>query len=387
MPGPRVQNHGRGQGTRGFGPDLARGSSPEPARGSGPNRLSRAQLRLLGQDAAVLAQCEAQAEPAPAVGAAVTLGGAPTAAPPGGALASAPCLSGPAPGSAACAAAAAAPARGPAAGEGIGAAGPPRGVQQVEGKAAEAGGGQAEAEHTGREEAVEEAAEAEEGEEEQPYSDDEFGFLTHDRLHTLRTFRAYCEWAKRRHFSSAPAHAILPLPDEEDAAAAAAAAPGAAHAQTSSPAAAGASASGASAAARAASEAGPSDAAAAPGPSGAAAGAEPAARADAAGAGAAAAAAGAGAYVREEEAPPLAKRRRRDPLASLSIEAMEAEFWRIVERPDPNRVVETLYGSDLDSGRHGSGFPLPPWRGLPTDARTGALRLVCGYGARLGLGV
>jgi hypothetical protein len=26
---------------------------------------------------------------------------------------------------------------------------------------------------------------------------------------------------------------------------------------------------------------------------------------------------------------------------------------------------------DLDSGRHGSGFPLPSWRGLPTDARTG----------------
>lgn len=32
-----------------------------------------------------------------------------------------------------------------------------------------------------------------------------------------------------------------------------------------------------------------------------------------------------------------------------------------------DKVVETLYGSDLDSGRHGSGFPLPAWRALPTQ--------------------
>ncbi len=25
---------------------------------------------------------------------------------------------------------------------------------------------------------------------------------------------------------------------------------------------------------------------------------------------------------------------------------------------------------DLDSGRHGSGFPLPPWRGIPRDSNT-----------------
>ena len=34
---------------------------------------------------------------------------------------------------------------------------------------------------------------------------------------------------------------------------------------------------------------------------------------------------------------------------SLSVEDLEAEFWRIVE--DPYLAVETLYGSDLDSGR------------------------------------
>eukprot|EP00884_Botryococcus_braunii_P001080 jgi/Botrbrau1/10973/Bobra.0383s0027.1 len=43
-----------------------------------------------------------------------------------------------------------------------------------------------------------------------------------------------------------------------------------------------------------------------------------------------------------------------------SIEEQEAEFWRIVE--DPDETVESLYGQDLDSGHHGSGFPLPPFR-------------------------
>ena len=27
-----------------------------------------------------------------------------------------------------------------------------------------------------------------------------------------------------------------------------------------------------------------------------------------------------------------------------------------------SQVVESLYGQDLDSGHHGSGFPLPPFR-------------------------
>lgn len=47
-------------------------------------------------------------------------------------------------------------------------------------------------------------------------------------------------------------------------------------------------------------------------------------------------------------------------LPEPSIEQIEAEFWRIVESPDER--VETLYGQDVDSGHHGSGFPLPLWR-------------------------
>lgn len=46
--------------------------------------------------------------------------------------------------------------------------------------------------------------------------------------------------------------------------------------------------------------------------------------------------------------------------AEPSVEEVEAEFWRIVEAPDG--PVESLYGQDLDSGHHGSGFPLPEWR-------------------------
>lgn len=42
------------------------------------------------------------------------------------------------------------------------------------------------------------------------------------------------------------------------------------------------------------------------------------------------------------------------------MEQIEAEFWRIVESPDER--VESLYGQDVDSGHHGSGFPLPLWR-------------------------
>lgn len=34
-----------------------------------------------------------------------------------------------------------------------------------------------------------------------------------------------------------------------------------------------------------------------------------------------------------------------------TVDELEAEFWRLVERPQPGQVVETLYGSDLDSGK------------------------------------
>ncbi len=48
------------------------------------------------------------------------------------------------------------------------------------------------------------------------------------------------------------------------------------------------------------------------------------------------------------------------------------------------QVVESLYGQDLDSGHHGSGFPLPPFRqrlleahlaGAAQDARSGQVHL------------
>ena len=65
-------------------------------------------------------------------------------------------------------------------------------------------------------------------------------------------------------------------------------------------------------------------------------------------------------------APPTegAARRARAPPPSRprqpTVEEIEAEFWRIVETPDA--TVASLYGQDLDSGHHGSGFPLPPLR-------------------------
>lgn len=43
-----------------------------------------------------------------------------------------------------------------------------------------------------------------------------------------------------------------------------------------------------------------------------------------------------------------------------TIEEIEGEFWRVIEAPDD--VLESYYGQDLDSGHHGSGFPLPPFR-------------------------
>ena len=36
--------------------------------------------------------------------------------------------------------------------------------------------------------------------------------------------------------------------------------------------------------------------------------------------------------------------------------------WTATDEPYDLQVVESLYGQDLDSGHHGSGFPLPPFR-------------------------
>lgn len=37
-------------------------------------------------------------------------------------------------------------------------------------------------------------------------------------------------------------------------------------------------------------------------------------------------------------------------------------IWVMASTGDVLQVVESLYGQDLDSGHHGSGFPLPPFR-------------------------
>ncbi|MEW5310086.1 MAG: hypothetical protein WDW38_001916 [Sanguina aurantia] len=74
----------------------------------------------------------------------------------------------------------------------------------------------------------------------------------------------------------------------------------------------------------------------------------------------------------ETKSPHGTRASRSESAREPCVEEIEAEFWRVVERPEPGQVVETLYGSDLDSGKHGSGFPLPPWRGIPTDATNGS---------------
>lgn len=46
------------------------------------------------------------------------------------------------------------------------------------------------------------------------------------------------------------------------------------------------------------------------------------------------------------------------------------------------QVVESLYGQDLDSGHHGSGFPLPPFRQRLLEAHLAAqVRVRVGPGA------
>jgi len=108
-----------------------------------------------------------------------------------------------------------------------------------------------------------------EGEEE-----DEFGFVTLDKRHTLRSYAAYADWVKAVHFSNtSPQKAPPATPSNQSA-----------------------------------------------------------------------------------------KRRRLHTYSgpAPSVDQIEAEFWRIVETPDA--VYESLYGQDLDSGHHGSGFPLPPFR-------------------------
>lgn len=65
-----------------------------------------------------------------------------------------------------------------------------------------------------------------------------------------------------------------------------------------------------------------------------------------------------------------------------SVEEVEAEFWRIVETPDSH--LESLYGQDLDSGHHGSGFPLPEWRRRLLEEHLCATRRSMGGGSYSG---
>lgn len=41
----------------------------------------------------------------------------------------------------------------------------------------------------------------------------------------------------------------------------------------------------------------------------------------------------------------------------IGLEEIEAEFWRLVEDPSPEDDVWVLYGQDIDTFQHGSGFP------------------------------
>jgi len=56
------------------------------------------------------------------------------------------------------------------------------------------------------------------------------------------------------------------------------------------------------------------------------------------------------------------------PLLQASLEAIETEFWKVVEEAeDP---VEVLYGADIDTTITGSGFPqkvCPCLVGVPTE--------------------
>lgn len=58
----------------------------------------------------------------------------------------------------------------------------------------------------------------------------------------------------------------------------------------------------------------------------------------------------------------------KEKMPELSVSDIEGEFWRIVE--DGSIPVDVLYGSDLDTGELGSGFPVS--KGYP-HPNTGVL--------------
>jgi len=146
----------------------------------------------------------------------------------------------------------------------------------------------------------------------------EFAFRVVDRTHTLRSFHAYADWAKARHFESPRPRGPTKL-SESTAYAGVGGRPAAWAAAAGGTWAAGIGRGVGSAGRRGASSA-PTSAAPPP-----------------------------------DDAALLASL----PLEP-SVEEVEAEFWRVVE--DPTEPCPSLYGQDLDSGHHGSGLPLPPLR-------------------------
>lgn len=161
----------------------------------------------------------------------------------------------------------------------------------------------------------ERSAESDEEEAEDGFDAGEFAFRVVDRTHTLRSFHAYADWVKQRHFESPRPKG--PSNEKESTAYACV-------------------------------------------------GGRPVPRAAAA-SGTWSAGIGNGNSRRSAataSSSPSSPVAAASLLASLplepSVEEVEAEFWRIVE--DPTVTVPSLYGQDLDSGHHGSGFPLPPLR-------------------------
>lgn len=139
----------------------------------------------------------------------------------------------------------------------------------------------------------------------------EFGHGLHARTHTLRSFMAYAEWCRAQHFG------LLPGPEAPDAVRRAAGRGSWVPANWQP----GRNMRGGKKAGAGEDDAGAEGGGGGSGKAGARRARQPSA--------AAAAAASA----------------RKEP----STDELEAEFWRLVEAPE--RMVETLYGSDLDSGR------------------------------------
>ena len=164
----------------------------------------------------------------------------------------------------------------------------------------------------------ERSAESDEDEAEDGFDAGEFAFRVVDRTHTLRSFHAYADWCKQRHFESPKPRGPSCLAEST------------AYARVGGRPVAGGVSGGTWAAGIGSSSGGSRK----------------------------------NGNTCSASVPTSSSSSDAALLASLplepSVEEVEAEFWRIVE--DPTEVVPSLYGQDLDSGHHGSGFPLPPLR-------------------------